>query len=105
MVFIHHLLKTGIYNQPSLPNSGGWFTDLDMDSGEWDSYSIGEKVDLDNDGENELIICGPYLRFHLLLFLNLYFQLSALCFPAVLQEIHPHRQLHLLLLRNGCIIP
>lgn len=31
-----------------------------MDSGEWDSYSIGEKVDLDNDGENELILCGPY---------------------------------------------
>ncbi len=24
----------------------------------WDSYSIGEKLDLDNDGENELIICG-----------------------------------------------
>ena len=35
-------------------------TDLNMDSEEWDSYSIGEKVDLDNDGENELIICGPY---------------------------------------------
>ena len=31
-----------------------------MDSGEWDSYSIGERVDLDNDGENELIIYGPY---------------------------------------------
>ncbi len=31
-----------------------------MDSGEWDSYSVGEKVDLGNDGENELIICGPY---------------------------------------------
>ncbi len=37
-----------------------YITDLNMDSGEWDSYSIGEKVDLDNDGENELIICGPY---------------------------------------------
>jgi hypothetical protein len=37
-----------------------YITDLDMDSGEWDSYSIGEKVDLDNDGENELILCGPY---------------------------------------------
>jgi len=37
-----------------------YITDLKMDSGEWDSYSIGEKVDLDNDGENELIICGPY---------------------------------------------
>jgi hypothetical protein len=37
-----------------------YITDLDMDSGEWDSYSIGEKADLDNDGENELILCGPY---------------------------------------------
>jgi hypothetical protein len=27
---------------------------------EWDAYSIGEKTDLDNDGENELIINGPY---------------------------------------------
>lgn len=35
-------------------------TDLNMDSDEWDSYSIGDRVDLDNDGENELIICGPY---------------------------------------------
>ncbi len=32
-----------------------YITDLNMNS-----YSIGEKVDLDNDGENELIICGPY---------------------------------------------
>lgn len=37
-----------------------YITDLDMDSDEWDSYSIGDKVDLDNDGEKELIICGPY---------------------------------------------
>lgn len=37
-----------------------YITDLNMDSEEWDSYSIGEKVDLDNDGEDELIICGPY---------------------------------------------
>lgn len=35
-------------------------TDFNMNSEEWDSYSIGERVDLDNDGENELIICGPY---------------------------------------------
>lgn len=41
-------------------DSAFYITDLDMDSGEWDSYSIGERVDLDNDGENELIICGPY---------------------------------------------
>ncbi len=32
-----------------------YITDLNMDS-----YSVGEKIDLDNDGENELIICGPY---------------------------------------------
>lgn len=37
-----------------------YITDLNMDSEEWDSYSIGEKVDLDNDGESELIIRGPY---------------------------------------------
>lgn len=37
-----------------------YITDLNMDSGEWDSYSVGERFDLDNDGENELIICGPY---------------------------------------------
>lgn len=30
-------------------------TDLDMDA-----YSVGEQVDLDNDGENELVINGPY---------------------------------------------
>lgn len=35
-------------------------TDLNMDTGEWDSYSVGERVDLDNDGESELILCGPY---------------------------------------------
>ncbi len=37
-----------------------YITDLNMDSEEWDAYSIGEKVDLDNDGENELVINGPY---------------------------------------------
>ena len=37
-----------------------YITDLNMNSEEWDSYSIGEKIDLDNDGENELIINGPY---------------------------------------------
>jgi hypothetical protein len=35
-------------------------SDLNLDSEEWEAYSIGEKVDLDNDGENELIINGPY---------------------------------------------
>lgn len=32
----------------------------DMQVEEWDAYSAGEKVDLDNDGEDELIISGPY---------------------------------------------
>ena len=37
-----------------------YITDLNMDSEEWDAYSVGEKIDLDNDGENELILNGPY---------------------------------------------
>ncbi|MBD5516860.1 MAG: hypothetical protein HDR06_20070 [Lachnospiraceae bacterium] len=40
--------------------SAFYITDLNMDSEEWDSYSIGERVDLDNDGEDELVISGPY---------------------------------------------
>ncbi|MDE5700584.1 MAG: hypothetical protein K2I96_24815 [Lachnospiraceae bacterium] len=40
--------------------SAFYISDLNMDSGEWDSFSIGEKVDLDNDGENELVMNGPY---------------------------------------------
>lgn len=42
------------------PASTFYITDLKMDSEEWDAYSVGEKVDLDNDGENELILNGPY---------------------------------------------
>lgn len=34
--------------------------DLNTDAEEWNTYSVGEKADLDNDGENELIINGPY---------------------------------------------
>lgn len=37
-----------------------FFADLSMDLEEWDSYSVGERIDLDNDGENELILNGPY---------------------------------------------
>ena len=37
-----------------------YITDFNMESEEWDAYSVGEKIDLDNDGENELIINGPY---------------------------------------------
>ena len=54
------LFINGSISAISSEDSAFYITDLDMDSGEWDSYSIGEKVDLDNDGENELIICGPY---------------------------------------------
>ena len=37
-----------------------YITDFNMDSEEWDAYSVGEKIDLDNDGENELVMSGPY---------------------------------------------
>ncbi len=38
-----------------------WFNELPQDPEEWDSYSVSdEKIDLDNDGEAELIINGPY---------------------------------------------
>lgn len=61
----HLLLTTGkcatlLIDKSEVVTSTFAITDLNMDSEEWDSYSIGEKVDLDNDGENELIICGPY---------------------------------------------
>lgn len=36
-------------------------TDLPIDiEDDWYSYSIGDRVDLDNDGEKELILSGPY---------------------------------------------
>ena len=54
------LFINGSISAISSGDSAFYITDLDTDSGEWDSYSIGERVDLDNDGENELIICGPY---------------------------------------------
>ena len=41
-------------------NSKFNIADFNIGSEGWDSYSIGEKIDLDNDGENELIINGPY---------------------------------------------
>ena len=51
-----------------IPADGnGWYemplfyiSDLNMSGANEYSYSIGEKVDLDNDGEKELIINGPY---------------------------------------------
>ena len=45
---------------PTDSTSTFYITDLNMDSEEWDAYSVGEKIDLDNDGENELILNGPY---------------------------------------------
>ena len=54
------LFINGSISAISSGDSAFYITDLDMDSGEWDSYSIGERVDLDNDGEYELILCGSY---------------------------------------------
>jgi len=36
------------------------FEDFQYDDEDWDVYSVGERVDLDNDGEKEQIINGPY---------------------------------------------
>lgn len=36
------------------------FSDLTVDEEDWFSYSVGERIDLDNDGENEQIMNGPY---------------------------------------------
>ena len=36
------------------------FDELPVDEEDWYSYSVGERIDLDNDGENELILDGPY---------------------------------------------
>ena len=37
-----------------------YITELNMNPDEWDSFRIGERIDLDNDGEKELIMDGPY---------------------------------------------
>ena len=37
-----------------------WIPDLPHDPEDWESYEVGESVDLDNDGEKELILNGPY---------------------------------------------
>ena len=36
------------------------FDQLPVGEEDWISYSVGERTDLDNDGENELILDGPY---------------------------------------------
>ena len=37
-----------------------YISELQMDEEEWDSYRIGDRLDLDNDGADEQIIYGPY---------------------------------------------
>jgi hypothetical protein len=37
-----------------------YFTDLPNDPEDWESYSVGDRADVDNDGENELLVNGPY---------------------------------------------
>lgn len=37
-----------------------WFKDLSFDEESWDSFSLGLRADVDNDGENEQILEGPY---------------------------------------------
>lgn len=37
-----------------------YITDLPNDPEDFTCYSVGDRVDLDNDGENELIMKGPY---------------------------------------------
>lgn len=49
---------------PAFYGNGGeasiYFDQLPIDEEDWSSYSVGERIDLDNDGENELILDGPY---------------------------------------------
>jgi len=37
-----------------------YISDLPIDVEDWQSYTVGERLDLDNDGENEQILNGPY---------------------------------------------
>lgn len=53
-------LDGSISVQNERTGSSFYVTDLAMDTGEWNSYSVGEEIDLDNDGEKELILDGPY---------------------------------------------
>lgn len=41
-------------------DSSFYITDLPDDPEDFTCYSVGDRVDLDNDGENELIMKGPY---------------------------------------------
>ena len=37
-----------------------WIPDLPHDPEDWESYEVGERADLDNDGVKELVLNGPY---------------------------------------------
>lgn len=37
-----------------------FLSELNTDGDDWDTYSVGDRIDLDNDGEDELILNGPY---------------------------------------------
>lgn len=41
-------------------NDAFYISELQMDEEEWDSYRVGDRIDLDNDGVNEQILFGPY---------------------------------------------
>lgn len=47
---------------PAIRDSGEefMFDQLPFEEEDWYSYSVGERIDLDNDGENEQILEGPY---------------------------------------------
>jgi len=61
-----NLLDDFLAGKISADGNGLYVTDtlhiseLQMDEEEWDSYHIGERLDLDNDGEDEQILTGPY---------------------------------------------
>ena len=40
------------------------YDQLPHDEDDWECYSVGERIDLDNDGENEQIVNGPYGGFY-----------------------------------------
>lgn len=47
---------------PAIRDGGEEFMidQLPFEEEDWASYSVGERIDLDNDGENEQIVNGPY---------------------------------------------
>lgn len=49
-----------IYNNYNDEEEFIMFDSFPFDEEDWFSYSVGERIDLDNDGENEQIVDGPY---------------------------------------------